>query len=157
MDRRFRKHIEGLHAKVNDLLAKPGIVFGTLPRKVELPSSGVYLFTERGRHLYVGRSNSLHQRLRNHCRPSARHNQASFAFRLALRQCGIGAATYSKKSSRAVLAQKPHVKRAFAAAKARLRKCKIRFVEERDQVRQALLEIYAAMRLRTPYNDFKTH
>ena len=33
----------------------------------------------------------------------------------------------------------------------------IRFVEENDPVRQALLEIYAAVALKTPYNDFDTH
>jgi hypothetical protein len=33
----------------------------------------------------------------------------------------------------------------------------IRFVEENDPLRQALLEIYAAVALCTPYNDFETH
>lgn len=32
-----------------------------------------------------------------------------------------------------------------------------RYVEETDQVRQALLEIYTAVTLQTPYNEFKTH
>lgn len=30
-------------------------------------------------------------------------------------------------------------------------------VEERDQLRQALLEIYVAVALETPFNDFDTH
>jgi hypothetical protein len=33
----------------------------------------------------------------------------------------------------------------------------LRFVEESNQRRQALLEIYAAVVLETPYNDFQTH
>ena len=33
----------------------------------------------------------------------------------------------------------------------------IRFVEERNPLIQALLEIYAAVELQTPYNDFDTH
>ena len=33
----------------------------------------------------------------------------------------------------------------------------IRFVEETDPVRQALLEIYVATVLETPYNDFDTY
>ena len=33
----------------------------------------------------------------------------------------------------------------------------IRFVEETDPVRQALLEIYVAAVLGTPYNDFDNH
>ena len=33
----------------------------------------------------------------------------------------------------------------------------LRFVEEADPTRQALLEIYASVVLRTEYNDFDTH
>jgi hypothetical protein len=33
----------------------------------------------------------------------------------------------------------------------------LRFVEESDPIRQALLEIYSARVLKTPYNDFDNH
>ncbi len=33
----------------------------------------------------------------------------------------------------------------------------LRFIEEQDQLRQALLEIYVSAVLKTPYNDFETH
>ncbi len=33
----------------------------------------------------------------------------------------------------------------------------LRFVEETDPFRQALLEMYAAIALKTPHNDFETH
>ena len=33
----------------------------------------------------------------------------------------------------------------------------VRYVEEIDPLRQALLEIYVAVVLKTPYNDFNTH
>jgi hypothetical protein len=46
---------------------------------------------------------------------------------------------------------------AFAAAKQRIRGMEYRYVEEADQNRQALLEIYCAVVLATPYNDFGTH
>lgn len=46
---------------------------------------------------------------------------------------------------------------AFRSAKARIRAMDYRFVEETDQTRQALLEIYCAVVLGTPYNDFNTH
>lgn len=42
------------------------------------PVSGVYLFSEEGKHLYVGRSRKIGQRYGQHTRPSAPHNQASF-------------------------------------------------------------------------------
>ena len=51
----------------------------------------------------------------------------------------------------------PKFRKAFADAKARIRAMDIRFTEESDQVRQALLEIYIAVLLDAPYNDFKTH
>ena len=46
---------------------------------------------------------------------------------------------------------------AFSEAKTRIRNMEYRCVEEPDQNRQALLEIYCAVVLKTPYNDFKTH
>jgi hypothetical protein len=33
----------------------------------------------------------------------------------------------------------------------------VRYVEEKDALRQALLEIYVSVVLKTPYNDFETH
>jgi hypothetical protein len=42
-------------------------------------------------------------------------------------------------------------------ANARIRAMEYRYVEETDQNRQALLEIYCAVVLGTPYNDFGTH
>ncbi len=46
---------------------------------------------------------------------------------------------------------------AFKEAKRRIASMDLRFVEESDPTRQALLEIYAATVLRTPYNDFHNH
>lgn len=53
--------------------------------------------------------------------------------------------------------QQPDFVAAFAAAKTRIRGMQYRYVEETDQNRQALLEIYAAVVLETKYNDFGTH
>jgi hypothetical protein len=66
-------------------------------------------------------------------------------------------ATYNTAGSRINLSAEPEFARAFSEAKAFLRTLDIRFVEETDQTRQALLEIYAAVCLRTPYNEFRTH
>ena len=46
---------------------------------------------------------------------------------------------------------------AFSECKGRIRAFDLRFVEEVDPTRQALLEIYVATVLETPYNDFKNH
>ena len=46
---------------------------------------------------------------------------------------------------------------AFEKAKERVRKMDFRAVAESDQTTQALLEIYCAITLKTPHNDFGTH
>jgi hypothetical protein len=46
---------------------------------------------------------------------------------------------------------------AFTTAKERIGGMEYRYVEEADQNLQALLEIYCAVVLATPYNDFGTH
>jgi hypothetical protein len=57
MDPKFAALVETLAPKLAQLLAIPPLAYGALPR--DMPHSGVYLFTEAGRHLYVGRSNVL--------------------------------------------------------------------------------------------------
>jgi hypothetical protein len=46
---------------------------------------------------------------------------------------------------------------AFAEAKARIREMELRYVEEGDPVRQALLEVYVALAVKTKHNDFDNH
>jgi hypothetical protein len=123
-----------------------------------MPQSGVYLFTETGRYLYVGRSNGLRNRYGRHCRPGATYRQAAFAFQLAREATGRTQAAYrAGAGSRAGLMLDPAFAAAFTAAKERIRQMEYRYVEEADQNRQALLEIYCAVVLATPYNDFGTH
>jgi hypothetical protein len=59
--------------------------------------------------------------------------------------------------SRDALCADPEFAKAFLEAKRRVRQMEIRYVEERDPLRQTLLEIYVAVVLKTPYNDFETH
>jgi predicted GIY-YIG superfamily endonuclease len=131
------------------------VKFSSLPASI--PDRGIYLFSERGKHLYVGRSNLLRRRLQNHCRPSGTHFTATFAFRIARRQTGRKRATYTTAGSRQALMNDKVFGRAFKAAKRRVAVMNIRYVEETDPTRQALLEIYAATALATPFNDFDTH
>ena len=128
--------------------------YGTLPR--DMPKSGVYLFTEKGRHLYVGRSNGLRGRYGRHCRPGATHRQAAFAFQLARETTGRTTVSYrADENSRAGLMLNPAFAAAFTAAKERIRGMEYRCVEEIDQIPQALLEIYGAgvWYLKTAYNE----
>jgi hypothetical protein len=156
MDPKFAALVETLAPKLDRLLAMQPLAHGALPPS--MPRSGVYLFTEAGRHLYVGRSNVLRGRYGRHCRPGATHRQAAFAFQLAREATGRTEATYrAGEGSRAGLMGNPAFAAAFTTAKERIRRMEYRYVEEADQNQQALLEIYCAVVLGTPYNDFGTH
>ena len=127
----------------------------TLPRR--MPESGIYLFTEDAKHLYVGRSNRLSSRIRRHGAETSKHNVAALAFRIARDATGKTRATYKPEGSRKQLLEDREFARAFSDAKARIRAMEVRYVEEADQLRQTLLEIYATVVLTTPFNDFDTH
>jgi hypothetical protein len=136
-------------------MAMTPVTAATLPRRI--PTSGVYLFSEGNNHLYVGRTNRLRRRLQEHCRPSAGHNSAPFAFLLARKATGNRKATYRPTGSRRELESNRVFARAFTAAKRRVRAMDVRFVSETDPMRQALLEMYVAVALGTPHNDFDNH
>jgi predicted GIY-YIG superfamily endonuclease len=155
MDKKFAELIATMEPKRMALIKMSPVTRNTLPKGMPVP--GVYLLSEQGQHLYVGRSNRIRKRLGRHCQPSAGHNKASFAFLLAKKECGIGKATYKKDSSRKMQLREPKFKAAFDNAKERIRNMEVRFVEEIDPVKQALLEIYVATVLETPFNDFDTH
>jgi len=151
----FRPYVEYLRPAFERLMAMRPVTIETLPRSV--PSECIYLFSEGDSHLYVGRTRRLRNRLRQHSIPAAQHNQAVFAFRLAREQTGRLEAAYNKSDSRPTLQADPVFAAAFAAAKVRIRKMDLRFVEECVPLKQALLEIYVSVVLGTPYNDFNTH
>jgi hypothetical protein len=156
MHQRFLDVIDSLHDSFERLIATPPARHGQLP--VFLPLRGVYLFSDNGRPLYVGRSKHLRQRVGQHCRVSSDHRQAVFAFRLAREKTGNLVAAYSTGAgSRNALVEDAVFGAAFLEAKARVRQMEFRCVEEADPTRQALLELYCAIVLDCPYNDFNTH
>jgi hypothetical protein len=156
MDSKFADLVETLAPKLGELLAMNPLRHGQLP--MNMPKSGVYLFSESGQPMYVGRSNDLRARYGRHCRPGATHRQAAFAFQLARKATGRTLAAYrAGEGSRAGLMLDPKFAAAFTAAKAKIRNMDYRYVEEVDQNRQALLEIYCVVVLDTPFNDFGTH
>lgn len=153
----FSQYVESLHPAFERLIGMQPVTIATLPK--DAPSQCIYLFSESGRHLYVGRTRqqSLRKRLRQHSIDSARHNQAVFAFKIARETTGHLHAAYTPKGSRAALALDPDFANAFVQAKRRVRQMELRYVEEKDPLSQTLLEIYVAVVLKTPYNDFDTH
>jgi predicted GIY-YIG superfamily endonuclease len=155
MNKEFQVLVESLESKFQALISMPPVRFSTLPRA--MPERGIYLFSEGSEHLYIGRTNGIRKRLQGHCRPSGKHSKATLAFRIARHETGRLKASYTKSGSRNELCADPVFGPVFDAAKLRLGTMDIRFVEETDSVRQALLEIYAATVLRTPFNDFDNH
>jgi hypothetical protein len=155
MHSEFRQFLDSLEPKFQALVAMTPTKFAALP--TGMPERGIYLFSEGPTHLYVGRTNRIRKRLAGHCRPSSTHFSATFAFRLARHETGMVKATYTQAGSRAELVTHPAFGPAFGRAKARVANMDLRFVEETDPVRQALLEIYVAIALGTPHNDFENH
>lgn len=155
MDEGFRLYVESLHDAFERLKSMKPVTAATLPKI--LPNESIYLFSENGRHLYVGRTRKLRQRMRNHCGSTSEHNQAVFAFKLAREITGKMAASYTAEGSRKNLLTDEEFSKAFIECKSRVRSMELRFVGERDPLRQALLEIYVAFVLKTPYNDFDTN
>lgn len=154
MNPRFQEMVESLHPSFERLMTMEP--HAGVPPPTGIPASGVYLFSEGDTPLYVGRSNRLRKRYFLHTREGSKHNQASFAFRIAAKVLNLPPAAYTKEGSRKVIAATPDFIWEFSLAKGRVRSMNYRYVEEEDQARQALLEIYVAVVLDTPFNTFKT-
>ena len=155
MHESFKRYTDAIHGSYERLMEMQPVTIPALPKSA--PSNCIYLFSEAAQHMYVGRTRRLRQRMRQHSTPGARHNQAVFAFRLAREATGNTEAAYTPDGSRAALLADSNFATAFSDAKERVRRMDVRYVEETDPLRQALLEIYVAVVLGTPYNDFDTH
>jgi hypothetical protein len=156
MHANFARVVDQLHPCFEDLMRMPPCADGRLPKA--MPQMGVYLFSEGSNHLYAGRSNALRKRYGQHGNPGSQHNQAVFAFKLAREVTGQLTPGYAPgPNSRVGLLQNADFARAFVHAKARVLRMDYRLVEQTDQTLQALLELYCAIALRCPYNDFNTH
>ena len=155
MNSEFQIYLDSLEPKFQLLMKMQPVTYSNLPK--EMPERGIYLFSENGEHLYVGRSNKIRNRLLIHRWKSSNHNKAAFAFRIARKHTGMLNATYTKKDSRASLEKKKRFCNAFSKAKERINKMDLRFVEETDPIRQALLEMYISVVLKTEFNDFDNH
>jgi hypothetical protein len=156
MHETFRSLAESLQPKFEQLVQMTPVTTGILPPEIKGP--GVYVFSEIGRHLYVGRTRNVRSRYRQHTGEGAGHNSAPFAFKLAREATGILKSTYKNdETSRPNLMLNPQFREAFGHALVRMRAMEFRFVEESDPTRQCLLEIYVSVVCGSPYNDFDTH
>jgi hypothetical protein len=152
VNEKFRQVVESLQPKLEALLGMAPV--HPAPLSAGTPLRGVYLLSEGEKHLYVGRSDKMPTRLRNHC--SGTHKQAAFAFKLARETTGLTNPTYKRVGSRDDLMTRVEFVAAFQQAQARLRNMDLRYVEEVDALRQCLLEVYVSVALATPYNRWNT-
>ena len=125
--------------------------------EASLPQRGIYIFFEGDQALYVGRSNTIRQRLRQHQIDSSGTNAASFAVILVREKLKAPRTYHILRTSPEHAFNHPDFGTEFALAKQRIRAMTIRVIEETDPTLQALLEIYIAKCLGAPYNDFDNH
>lgn len=152
----FRAFTENLHPKFEALMAQAPVTNAIL--RPDFKGSGIYMFSEGGNSLYVGRTRDVRKRYGQHTRRSSGHNGAPFAFKLARQTTGFLKSDYRPgETSRTGLLLKPEFASAFADAIERIRCMEFRFVEEADPTRQCLLEVYVSVVCGSPYNDFDTH
>jgi hypothetical protein len=157
----FDAVVAKLPSMLSALLAQPLLTRLSLG---EVPAEGVYVFYEpdatghpHPQPLYVGRSGTLRNRIMQHGRPGADHNTASFAFLLAAHAMG--------EAYKAEIRTRKQWQRAteaggfgelYLAAKERVANMHVRFLEVSNDIHQVLFEVYIALALNTPFNDFKT-
>ena len=119
-----------------------------------IPPKGVYALYENGEAIYVGRSNRMRQRIREHGANSSRHESATFAFKLLREAVGEPEGHRSSKTRKELQELHP---REYEEQRLRIRNMTVRVVEIEDQRVQAVFETYAILALGTTrYNTFHT-
>ena len=134
-------------------------------RHVKAPpyKPGVYVFSENGRALFVGRTGRLQRRLAAH--RSSAPQLAKLACRMARFDTGIAASNMSGTNSRYLLDTDDGFRRAFDKAVVRLRVSEATYITVDDDedagALQALIQLHAAVELDTleieggGYNSFR--
>lgn len=134
---------------------------------------GLYLFSEEGRDLYVGRTGvtarsregrtkqrtGFRERYRNHTVPSSPPSSAPFANRLLGELLAERGLLLPPKWWPGRQGEHRVIGDAFEEAKARVRQMEFRIVEFDDDssgVRSTVAETYVHACLKTPYNNFLT-
>ena len=127
-----------------------------LPNKLDnIPKRGIYVFYENGKPIYVGRSKNLKQRFRQHRQQSSGHNSATFAFMVAkldAEKVGVDI-----KRTRVELQNDSVFSPIFSKTKRRISEMQVQVLQMDDPIEQTLFEVYAALELKTEYNNWETH
>jgi predicted GIY-YIG superfamily endonuclease len=112
--------------------------------------SGCYVLLKDGQPFYVGISQSVVARLRQHVNGKT-HFDASLAYRMACDKI-------SHNVTRAAAMKDPVFRQAFEEAKKLLKDCTVAFVRIENPLELYVFEAYCAMELDTfKWNTFRTH
>ena len=155
MNERFKKVVAKMPLYLKSLLERPPITIDEIGI-TDMPQKGVYVLFEDDKAIYVGRSNRMKERLKEHSQKSSDHYSATLAFRVA-KQEYLNSHKEGKRPTNELLMKDSIFRGKFEAAKGRIAKTRIRFIEIEDQIEQAVFEIYASLELDTELNDFGTH
>jgi predicted GIY-YIG superfamily endonuclease len=155
MNERFKELTGRMPSRLHSLLEQPLIAIDDIGI-TQVPQKGVYVFFEDSKPIYVGRSNGLKKRLKEHSQRSSDRYSATLAFRIAKQNTSILQKKERKQTNEQLMKNSDFIEE-FEAAKDRIARAKIRFIEIEGQVEQVMFEIYAALTLNTKYNDFRTH
>lgn len=153
----FADYLSQIYGLLRQLKACPPATHAELAQRIPKNTPGIYAFYHDDQPLYVGRTRDLRRRLNEHSRPKSSHYSASFAFlraRHAAEAAGHTASLAGK--SRSALAGHEVFGPLFVAEKLAVAGMTVRWVQVADAVTQALLEVYAALELGTPFNSFET-
>jgi len=155
MNERFKKLADRMPLRLQSLLEQPLISIDDIGI-TQVPQKGVYVFFEDNKPIYVGRSNRLKKRIKEHSQISSDHYSATLAFRIAKQNTSTLQKKERKLTNQQLMSNSDFVEK-FKAAKDRIARTKARFIEIEDQIEQAMFEIYASLALKTELNDFSTH
>jgi len=153
----FADHIALLPTLLADLETCATATRTELAKRIPKNTPGIYIFYHNNEPVYVGRTRNLRRRLSEHGRKSSSHYSASFAFlraRHAAEKEGHSANLVGL--SRATLSTHKVFKPLFVTEKSVVAGMTVRWVVIENAVTQALLEVYAALKFKTPFNSFET-
>lgn len=148
----FKRMVDQLPVLFERLVTSSIIPWNDLGK---IPRKGIYVFYENGYPIYVGRTNRMKERIKEHGRRSSTQNSAPFAFNLAKKAAaekGI-----NTNNSRVELERDSTFAELFSQAKERVSRMSIHVIEISDPIMQTIFEVYASMELKTEFNDFDTH
>jgi hypothetical protein len=151
MNLKFKEIIDQFPRLMEELTISPFITKSDLK---DLPEHGIYVFYENGIPMYVGRSERLKSRLKEHSQQSSGHTSATFAFNIAKQDAKESGIDINKP--RRDLERNPQFAQKYKDAKDRVSKMQIKAIEIDDPVEQTLFEVYAALELGTN-NEWRTH